>query len=96
MRVSINPSILRQYDKYFTLFGYQTSMCKKPYIFNYVNGSNDPDEIPNWNLLNGKYVTYVKTQDCKIIHSNSVSSAYIRGMFNNGVRFINGDALINE
>lgn len=93
MRVSLNPAILAEYDKWFTLYGYQSSRTKLPYIYNFIKGSSQANELPSWNTLNGKQVTYVKTNDCKLVKMNMVSAAYIRQVFNNGVRFINGDNL---
>lgn len=93
MRASLNPTILAEYDKWFTLYGYASSRTKLPYIYNFIKGSSNDSELPHWNTLNGKQVTYVKTNDCKIVKMNMVAAAYIRQVFNNGVRFINGDVL---
>lgn len=95
MRVSLNPKILSEFDKWFTLYGYQSSRTKLPYIYNFFKGSSNNDELPHWNTLNGRQVTYVKTNDAKFIGMNMVAAAYIRQVFNNGVRFINGDELIS-
>lgn len=97
MRVSINPAILQEFDKYFTLYGYSSGKCKLPYIYRYVRNSQEDlyDEVqPHWNELGDKHVTYVKTVDLKIVHSNMVAASYVRQMFNSGCRFINGDELI--
>ena len=96
MRVGLNPVILAEYDKYFSMYGYASGRTKIPYIYNYVNNVSGGDSSnPIWMQMEpGKYVTYVKTSDCKVIKSNLVSSAYIRGMFNNGIRFIRGEDLI--
>ena len=98
LRVQINPTILAQYDKYLTMYGMASGLCEVPTIKNFVDGiSYDQGNLgilPHWYTLNGRSVHYIKTTNCKIVKKNLVSSAYIKQMFDNGVRFINGDTLI--
>lgn len=88
MRVSLNSVVMERFDKFFTMFGYKSGRCGIPRVINYIKGSGD---TPHWLTLNGKDTTYVKTMDCKVIHSMIPVSNAIREMFNNGVRFIKGD-----
>lgn len=101
LRVQLNPTILAQYDKYLTMYGMNSGKCEIPTIKNFVDGvnydsSDNWDVLPHWYTLNGRSIHYIKTTNCKILKKNLVSSAYIKQMFDNGVRFINGDALISE
>lgn len=92
MRVSINPTILEQYDNYFSNYGYSSGRCGIPRCIRYTQNSNDPDEVPHWIELNGKNTTYVKTVDCKVTHSMLPVAQFIKAMFDGGIRMIKGDS----
>ena len=91
MRVSINPAILAQYDTYFSNYGYASGRCGIPRVINYSRGLTDDDKVPHWQTLNGKPTTYIKTVDCKVIHSMLPVAQFIKGMFDTGIRMIQGD-----
>jgi len=92
MRVSLHPQILAQYDQYFSNYGYSSGRCGIPRVINYVHGSNTATDVPHWQTLNGKQTTYIKTMDCKVIHSMLPVAQFIKAMFDKGVRMIQGDA----
>lgn len=92
MRVSINPIILAQYDKYFSNYGYNSGRCGIPRVINYMHGSTQADELPAWTTVNNKPTTFIKTNNCKTIHSQLNVANFINAMFNTGVRMIRGDA----
>ena len=91
MRVSINPTILAQYDNYFSNFGYSSGRCGIPRVVNFIFGEHDDNLLPHWQTLNGKPTTYIKTIDCKVTHSMLPVSAFIKQLFDGGIRMINGD-----
>lgn len=91
MRVSLNPLIMAQYDLYFKQFGYNSGRCGIPRVVNYVNGSTTTTDIPHWTTINNKLTTFIKTRDCKVIHSMLPVAGYIKAMFDSGVRMIKGD-----
>ena len=91
MRVSINPTILEQYDRYFTNYGYASGRCGIPRVINYTRGITADTSVPHWQTLNGKPTTFIKTRDCKVIHSMLPVASFIKQMFDNGVRMIQGD-----
>ena len=91
LRVSLSDEILALYDNYFTHYGYTSGRCGIPRVINYSKGLSDTDKVPHWLTINGKPSTYVKTMDCKIIHSMLPVASYIKAMFDSGVRMIKGD-----
>lgn len=91
MRVSLHPTILAQYDNYFTHYGYTSGRCGIPRVINYSRGSSTPADIPHWLTVNNKPTTYIKTRDCKVIHSMLPVAQFIKAMFDGGVRMIKGD-----
>lgn len=93
MRVSLHPSILARYDRYFTDYGYNSGRCGIPRVVNYMRGGADPTTLPSWLDINGKDTTYVKTRDCKVVYSMLPVAQFIKAMFDGGVRFIKGDNL---
>ena len=56
-----------------------------------MHGSQVTTDIPHWETIDGKQATYVKTLDCKVIHSMVPVASTIKSMFDSGVRMINGD-----
>ena len=91
MRVALHPTILAQYDNYFSHFGYNSSRCGIPRVVNYVHGSTTTTDVPHWTTINNKLTTYIKTRDCKVIHSMLPVASFIKAMFDSGVRMIKGD-----
>lgn len=91
LRVSLNPIILQQYDRYFSNFGYSSGRCGQIRVVNYTKGITEDSLVPHWQVLNGKQTTYVKTLDCKVVHAMLPVAQYIKAMFDSGVRMIKGD-----
>ena len=93
MRTGLNPDILDRYDKYFDMYGYNSGRCGIPHVISYVQGSSDPDELPDWHTISATMedTTYIKTMDCKIKYSMIPVANFIKSMFDNGVRMIKGD-----
>lgn len=91
LKVSINPTILAQYDNYFSHYGYASGRCGMPRVINFTRGSTTATDIPHWQTLNNKLTTYIKTTDCRVIHSMLPVAQFIKEMFDNGVRMIKGD-----
>lgn len=91
LKVAINPTILAQYDRYFTNFGYNSGRCGIPRVINYTRGVSGDANLPHWQTIGTKLTTYIKTSDCKVTHAMLPVAEFIRTMFNNGVRMIKGD-----
>lgn len=91
LRASLNDRVMAMYDTWFKNYGYSSGRCGVPRIMNFIHGSSTASDLPQWVTINNKPTTYVKTTDCKVIHSMVPVAEAIRSMFNSGVRFINGD-----
>lgn len=92
--VTLNQAILEKYDKWFDNFGYASGRCGIPYVINYALGSQAESNIPHFaTMSDGKLMTYVKTDNCRVSHTQAIVSQSISQLFNNGVRFIKGDDL---
>lgn len=91
--VRLSYAILKQYDHYFSLYGYTSNRVGTPRVCNYVKGSNDVSETPHWDTTTGKTITYIKTSGMKVISPMKVVSDYIEQLFDAGVRFLKGDTL---
>lgn len=91
LRVSLNPAVLERYDRYFDAFGYNSGRIGLPRVANYIHGTTSGDTAPSWHTVNGKNTTYIKTKDCKVIHSMLPVAQFIKALFDSGVRMIKGD-----
>lgn len=92
LRVALNPTVLAQYDKWFTQYGYSSGRCGIPRVLNYINFQDgNQDDRVNWETINGKQCTYIKTSDCKVTYSMLPVAQYIKAMFDGGIRLIKGD-----
>lgn len=87
-KVSINPTILAQYDNYFTCFGYKSGRFGKLRAYNYMRGASNTADLPAWATIEGKKTTYVKTENAHINGVTAPSSNYISGLLNRGVRLV--------
>lgn len=92
LRVQLNSDILAVYDNWFSHFGYTSGRCGIPRVINYMHGDTAQADIPAWATVNNKPTTYIKTMDCKVIHSMIPVASFIKNMFDSGVRMIQGDA----
>lgn len=92
--VTLNQAILEKYDKWFDNFGYASGRCGIPYVVNYALGAQEDYRIPHFaTMSDGKLMTYLKTDNCRVTHTQAIVSQSISQLFNNGVRFIKGDDL---
>lgn len=91
MRVSLNPQILAEYDKFFDLFGYSSGRCGTARAVNYMKGSTNAELTPHWVNDGNKQITYIKTSSLNVDGVMKPVSDAIASMFNAGVRFIKGD-----
>lgn len=89
--VNLQPIILEQYDYFFSLYGYNSGRCGIPRVCNYVAGSSTAADVPHWVTVDNKSITYIKTMDCKVKHPMLPVEAFIKNMFDSGVRMIKGD-----
>lgn len=93
LAVNLSSDVLHTYDRYFQLYGYKSGRAGLPRIIEYISGGSD---LPHWEDLGAssghKHITYVKTLDMKVQYSMIPVASYIKDMFDNGVRFIQGDA----
>lgn len=93
LRVTLNPTIMSEYDNWFSAYGYNFSgKVGIPYVLNFINErQTDWDYTVHWETLNGRECTYVKTADAKVRHSMLPVQQYIAGMLNAGIRLYKGD-----
>lgn len=91
MRVSINPTILAQMDRYFADYGYTSGRQGVGRVMKWIKGDNNTANIPQWETRDNLQFTYIKTRDCKISGATIPVSNYIAAMFDAGVRIYNGD-----
>lgn len=93
--VHLKPAIVDSYDKYFTMYGYNSRRVGLPRICNYITGSTDEKMLPKFlPQQNGRTATYVKTQNMHVESTMLPVSNFIESMFNNGMRFVDGNTLI--
>lgn len=93
IRCRLADVIADQYSQYFKRFGYASGRVGKPRAFNYLAGSADTSQLPDWQDGGDYLFTYVKTSDAKIICEDLEAEVEISKMLNNGVRFIKGEGL---
>jgi len=92
--VHLRTAILQKYDDYFKAYGYNVAgVVDVPYVVKYTQGASSNDDLPHWEQVNGKYSTYVRTQDCHVTHAMLPVTIAIEGMFNSGVRMLKGETL---
>lgn len=93
LRVTLNPTILEQYDKWLSAYGLNFSgMVGIPYVLKFINHQESSwDDTIHWETINGRECTYVKTADCKCLYSMLPVSGYIKAMFDGGIRLYKGD-----
>lgn len=94
IKVHLNEYVEAKYDKWFSNYGYASGRCGIPYSIQYAQGATDSASIPSYSQLDdGRYITYVKTNDCRVIHAQAIVAENIRALFNNGVRFVKAGGL---
>lgn len=101
MKVSLRPEIMKQYDKFFTQYGYNSMRLAKPRIFNFINGESDDKKLPMFlqieeNELIDKYVTYIKTIDAEFVAPLKSVEEYFATLFTAGVQFYDGDRILSQ
>lgn len=88
--VHLRNDIEDVYDDYFKMFGYSSEQLKKPYIYNWIQGSGTNANLPKWETEpdnNDWVVTYCKLGMCEISGVPEEASAWLRRMFQIGMRF---------
>lgn len=91
MNVALNDDVVQLYTDYFKHYGYSSGRCGHARVWNYIRGIGNADMLPHWVTIDGRQTTYVKTVDCKLRYSILPVAAYIKNMFDSGVRMIKGD-----
>lgn len=84
LKVGLNPDILAKYDDYFDRYGYTSCAIGIPYVIQYMQGSTNTAEIPQWASDD---TTYVKTANCTVKNVPMPVAESIAQMFNAGIRF---------
>lgn len=94
IQVSLNDYVLEKYEKWFDNFGYSSGRCGIPYVCQFAQGETDKSKIPHFaTMSDGSLSTYLKTNNCRVVHTQAVVSNSIKQLLDNGVRFIKGDDL---
>ena len=89
-KVQLRPEILRQYDKYFSFYGYTSNRYGVPRVCNYIKGSGDQ---PHFDTTTDKHFTYLKCGSMHVVSPMMVVSEYIEALFTGGCRFFKGEDL---
>jgi len=76
------------YDRFFKLFGYNTTQYKVPSIATFVGGHGTDDNSPHFEAVNGESVFYTQTERCKITGTTGESAQFIEMMMNGGMLFV--------
>lgn len=89
--VELRESILRQYDNYFTLYGFTSHRIGVPRFYNYIRGSVDDSVTPHFN--GNVKATYIQTDYVDVEATTKESEMYIKSMLNAGCRLYKGEEL---
>ena len=87
---TLKDTYVKQIDNYFTCYGYKSGRFGVPRVCNFVKGASNTPHFEEWD---GAPITYVKTNNMSVTHSNNIVVSYIERLFNLGCRFLNGDEL---
>ena len=87
---TLKDTYVKQIDNYFTCYGYKSGRFGVPRVCNFVKGASNTPHFEEWD---GAPITYVKTNNMNVTHSNNIVVSYIERLFNLGCRFLNGDEL---
>ena len=87
--IELNPSLLAIYDDYFTNYGYTYNTLGTPNVYKALKG-----ETGSTLHFNSKGFIYTQTAECKVTGIYAAAAKNIASMFDNGLRFMNGDALL--
>lgn len=83
-----SSSYLSAFNRFFKLFGYNTTQYKKPSIATFVEGYDSDDNSPHFEEVNGENVFYTQTERCKITGTTGESAQFIEMMMNGGMLFV--------
>ena len=81
---SIKPTILEQYDKFFSNYGYTSNRVGVPRVCHYIKATDTQPHFQDG-------LTYVKTSGMQVISNVKPASDYIEGIFDRGCKFKKGD-----
>ena len=84
--VELKPNVLALYDNFLTNYGYAVNRIGLPNVYEAIKGMAGKTL-----KFNSKNFVYVKTSECKVSGLIYESCKQIADMFNNGIKFINGD-----
>lgn len=86
--VSLNETVLNQYDKLLAMYGYNSGRIGVPHICHWLmDGSYEPYFAKVGNDLS----TYVQTNNMHVTNLNLDATNAIESLFNAGCRFVKGD-----
>ena len=84
--VTLKPAYLALYDNFLTNYGYAVNRIGLPHVYEALKGMTGKAL-----KFNSKNFVYVKTSECKVTGLPYECCKMIEDMFNNGIKFINGD-----
>lgn len=102
IHVQLKDAVLKIYDEYFKKFGYNNgNVVDLPHVYHFMNNApQDASFAPTWVNITGyptsTEVSYIKTVNSIIQGIPRVYADVIQNMFNSGIRFINGDKLLES
>ena len=80
----IKPAILKQYDNFFSNYGYTSNRIGVPRVCHYIKATDTQPHFQDG-------YTYVKTSGMQVISNVKPASDYIESMFDRGCKFKKGD-----
>ena len=80
----IKPAILKEYDKFFSNYGYTSNRVGVPRVCHYIKATDTQPHFQDG-------YTYVKTSGMQVISNVKPASDYIESMFDRGCKFKKGD-----
>lgn len=89
----LKPQIMKKYDEYFSLFGYNSRRYDMPWVCYFMKGSSDPAKLPAWDTTFGDGQVYIKTQNMHVFGVPEVATRQVEAMFNSGMFVKNGDTM---
>lgn len=92
-RVRLEPIIAQQYNYYFQMYGYASGRLGIPRFVNYIAGSSDASQLPDWQTKGSVKYTYIKTNGAKVICEDYEAELQIASILDKGVRLLKGDEL---
>lgn len=92
-QVQIREDIRDRYSDYLKLYGCNSGRIGIPRVVNYLNGSIDASDIPQFTYTGRHSTTYCQA-NIHVVSTMRPVSTYIEDMFANGCLFIDGGELV--